>query len=157
MATRSIRDLVNEAYRECGLAAYDYDLDPEELQTAVTRLRGMMGTWERKWSIQIGFNFGGELDDDSGIGDDAAEAVYLNLGMRLAPGFGKTLDPQTMANAKDALAGLLNVAARSQQVQQPRTLPRGAGAKTWRMTRPFNPPPFNDPMLVDDGGDLDIV
>lgn len=152
----TIRDVVNEMFRELGLADYDFDLDPEELQTAVTRMRGMIGTWQQKWGIQIGFNYGGDLDDDSGLSDGVVEAVYLNLAMRVAPGFGKTIRPETAKNAKEALDGLLIAAAQPLAVQQPRTLPRGAGAKTWGLTRPFNRPPTDDQLPVGSGGDINF-
>lgn len=151
----TLRDVSNEMFRELGLADYDFDLDSEELQTALTRMRGLVGRWESKFGIHLGFNFGGELDDDSGLSDAAAEAVWLNLAVQVGPGFGKTLKPETKQNARDALEGLLIAAAQPQSMQQPRTLPRGAGAKTWReVTRPFNPPPTNDQLPVGAGDDI---
>lgn len=152
----TIRDLANEMFRELGLANYDFDLDADELQTAKTRMRGLVARWQLKHGIQIGFNFAAELEDDSGLSDAAAEAVWLNLAVNVGPGFGKTLKQETKDNAKDALSALLIAAAQPQSMQQPRTLPRGAGAKTWGLTRPFNRPPTEDQLPVNSGGDIDF-
>lgn len=153
----TVREVANEMFRELGLADYDFDLDPEELQTAVTRMRGLVGRWELKFGIHLGFNFAGDLDDDSGLSDASAEAVWLNLAVQVSPGFGKTLKPETKQNAKDALDGLLTIAAQPKSLQQPRTLPRGAGARPWGNTyRPFNVPPTDDQLPVGAGDSINF-
>lgn len=156
MSSMTIGDLVKEAFRECGFAAYDYDIDPEEDQTALNRLRGMWGTWEAR-GIRCGFNFSGKMADDSGLPESALETTYLNLARRIAPGFGKTLSAETIANARLGYDALLFAAARPQTMQQPPTLPRGAGTKSWRTSRPFNLIPCEDPLQVTPGDDLDIL
>lgn len=152
----SKRDLVHEAFRECGLASYDYDLDSDEMQTGLSRLNGMMGNWEGR-GVRCSFNFAGDLGADSGIPDLAAEAVYLNLARRIAPGFGKTLTPETIEAAKTALDTLFIGAAQPQQVQQPASLPRGIGAKSYRQSRPFNCAPSTEPLQVNSSGGLDFL
>ena len=152
----TIREVANEMFRELGLAEYDFDLDPDEVQTAKTRMRGLVARWQLKHGIQLGFNFGGDLEDDSGLSDAAAEAVWLNLAVNVGPGFGKTLKPETKQNAKDAFESLLIAAAQPQSMQQPRTLPRGAGAKTWGLSRPFNKPPTDDQLPVNSGDDINF-
>jgi len=42
------RDIVNRAFEEIGLAAYVYDLAPQQLEGALQRLDAMMATWNGK-------------------------------------------------------------------------------------------------------------
>jgi hypothetical protein len=39
------REFVVQAFSEIGLASYVYDLQPEQLQTALNRLDSMLATW----------------------------------------------------------------------------------------------------------------
>lgn len=150
------RQIASESFRELGLADYDYDIDPDEEQTALRRLNAMMGTFEAR-GIQCGYNFPGGLDDDSGLSDQAVETIYLHLAIRMGPAFGKSLQPQVMKNAEEGYQALLFAAAAPQQMQQPRTLPRGQGTKPWRTNRPYNFPNTTDPVEITPGFDMDIT
>ena len=156
------RQLIYEAFAELAIASYVFDLDPDELQTALRRLDAMMATWYGK-GIHVGYAIpsgpsGSDLDDDSGLPDSAVETLCLNLAIRLAPGFGKTVSPDTKKSARDGYDQLLWVSVYPQQQQLPHTMPRGAGNKTWRTTSdPFFPTPNNDPLQITQGGDLDIL
>lgn len=155
------RELIDEAFREIGLASYVFDLDPEERQTALRRLDTMMATWEVR-GIRVGYNFpatpkASDLDDDSGLPDRASETVYLNLAVRIAPGFGRPVLPDTKTSARTGYDALLFAAAQPREQQLPDRLPRGAGNKPTRINRPFFPQPDTSPMQVTAGGDLDIV
>ena len=70
----------------------------------------------------------GDLDEPALVPDWTNEAVILNLAVRLAPGHGKTVSPQTLFAAKRAMDGVLARAAMPPEVQIT-GLPRGAGAK----------------------------
>lgn len=158
----SKRELIHEAFAELGLAASDFDLQPEEIQTALRRLDSMMATWDGK-GIRIGYALPASPDEsdpdqDSGISDTAAETVYLNLAIRIAPGFGKTVFVDTRRNARDGYDALLRDSAQPLPPQQPNTMPRGAGNKPWHpLSSPFFPTPTYSPLSVTGGGELEIT
>lgn len=155
------RELLLEAFAEIGLASYDFDLQPDEVQTALRRLDTMMATWEAK-GVRVGYSFpatpgDSDPDDISGLPDMAVETVYLNLAVRLGPGFGKVISPDTKAAARSGYDALLTAAAFPIEQQFPNTMPRGAGNKPWRYQRPFMPNPDLDPLRIAQGGDLNIL
>jgi hypothetical protein len=155
-------ELIVEAFAEIGIASYQFDVSPEERQTALRRLDTMMATWEGL-GIRMGYRFAStprtsKIADPSGITDAAAETVYLNLAIRLAPGFGKTPSHDTKVSARAGYNALLIIAAQPQQQQFPSTLPLGAGNKaTRRGEQRFFPQPSDDQIPVASGGDLDIL
>lgn len=157
-------DLVVAAFGELVLGDDSgFDLSPEEKAKALRRLDAMMGTWAAK-GVRVGYAFPADpessgLNDESGLPDTAVETVFLNLARRLAPGFGKTLSPETLKNAREGYDTLLLAAAHPIEQQLPHTTPRGAGNKPWRTTnRPFLPCPDTDPLRLDgSSGDLTIL
>lgn len=156
------RQLIEEAFGELALAGYVFDLTPEEMQTALRRMDTMLATWDGK-GIRLGYALTAgpdtsDLDQPSGLPDAANEAVYLNLAIRLAAGFGKPLQASTLAAAKQAYDALITAAAMPTQQQLRDTLPRGAGNKPWRTAgNPFISPPDLEPLRVGEGGDLDFL
>lgn len=156
------RMLLVGALEEIGIQGHEFDVSPEEDQTALRRLDTMMAMWEGR-GVRVGYRFptspeGSELDDDSGIPDSAVEPVCLNLGIRLAPGYGKTVSPDTKVNAKQGYDALLWAAAQPIQQQFPQTLPRGAGNKPWTTDNwRFYPQPDCDPLRITQGGDLKVL
>ena len=153
------RQFVTQAFEELGLAAYVFDLYPEQMESAMKRLDAMMATWNAK-GIRLGYPIpgspeNGSLSDETSVPDAANEAIFLNLAVRLAPSFGKTVSPDTKLNAKSAYDNLLSLAAAPVEMQLPGTLPLGAGNKPWGINRPFVTPPI-DPLLVGQDGQLDF-
>jgi hypothetical protein len=147
------RQLVTQALEEIGLAEYVFDMTPEQLQSACIRLDTMMATWSGK-GIRVGYPLsstpqGSDLDTETGVPDYANEAIFLNLGIRLAPSFGKTLSMDTKSAAKMAYDGLLAKAAFPEEQQLSAGLPRGAGNKS--LDQPFITPPV-DPLEVGTDG-----
>ena len=155
----SKRQFVTGAFEEIGLASYVFDLQPQDLETALRRLDAMMAEWNAK-GIRLGYPLPGspessDLDAESGVPDSANEAIITNLAMRLAPGFGKTLNALTASTAKQGYNTLLSRAAMPAQMQFPASLPSGAGWKSWRdYGDPFVRPPV-DRVAV--GGDGDLI
>ncbi len=156
------RELVSQAYGELALQGYEFDITPEEVTLAIKRMDSMVATWG-KLGIRIGYALpaspgDSDPDQDSGIPDTAAEAVYLNLAIRLAGGQGKTLSPSTMMTAREAYQTLLIDAAQPIEQQFRPNLPRGAGNKPWRVIdNPFLPTVENAPLGVSSGGNLQIA
>lgn len=159
MAGWTKRDFIEQAFNEIGLAGYVFDLSPEQLQTALRQLDSMMSTWDGK-GIRLGWPISitpgnSDLDTEVPIIPWANEAIYLNLGVRLGPAFGKAVSQETRINAKMAYDGVLLKASRPQQMQYPGTLPAGAGNKTWRdYNDPFIRQPDENPIQVGGNGQL---
>lgn len=138
------RQLLDAAFEEMALAGYVFDISPDEQVSAVRRLDSMMATWGGPGiGIRIGYNAtvdpkASDPNQASGIPDWANEAVYLNLAIRLASGYGRNMPKTTTAPAKAAYDALVSgVASGIPQMQPMGNLPIGAGYK-----RRFAPYPF---------------
>lgn len=145
------RQFVTQAFEEIGLAAYVFDLNPEQLDSALRRLDTMLASWNAK-GIRLGYPLpsspqDSSLDEQTLVPDSANEAIYTNLAIRLAPGFGKTPSVDTKATAKASYDVLLSLAAMPTEMQMPSTLPVGAGNKPWNIDQPFVNRPV-DPVLA---------
>ena len=123
------RDIITDAFAELGLAAYIYDLQPEQLETAKRSLDRMMATWGGQ-GIVVGYPLGtaSDIDDETNAPDWALEAMVQNLALRIAPGFGKTVSPDTKAAASMALNVLgARRVAMVPMVPDTMAIPAGAG------------------------------
>ena len=125
-------DLVNEAFSEIGIASYEFDTSPEERIAAIRRLDMMMAEWNGR-GLRLGYPLPdgpdcSSTDDDSGIPDWAVEPVVLNLAIRMAPSYGKTLPPDTKAVARRGLTTLYNMSTVPVEMQF-QQMPKGAGYK----------------------------
>ena len=141
------RQLVTQAFDEIGLASYIFDLQPEQLQSALRRLDTMMATWNAQ-GIRLAYPLpsnpqDSDLDQETEVPDSAYEAIYTNLAIRIAPSFGKQVAIEVKTTAKQAYNVLLQRATHPIDMQLPRTMPAGAGQKPWRIDDPFLPPPQN--------------
>jgi hypothetical protein len=151
----SKRQFVAAAFEEIGLASYVFDLQPEQLQSAMRRIDAMMADWNGK-GIRLGYPLpnspqDSDLDEPTLVPDWANEAIITNGAVRLAPGYGKVVMPETKAVAKDSYNTLLQRATMPPEQQLPATMPAGAGNKPWRVyDNPFIRPPVNP---VDAGPD----
>lgn len=148
------RQFITAAFEEIGLADYVFDLSPEQLEGALRRLDAMMMEWNAK-GIRLGYPIASspqdaDLDTQTFTPDSAWEAVITNLAVRIAPGYGKTVSPDTKMIAKDGLNTLMQRAAFPLEKQLPETMPIGQGNKPWRWDNPYVYPPA-DP--VDAGPD----
>jgi hypothetical protein len=154
------RQFVTAALEEIGLASYVFDLQPEQLQSALRRLDALMADWNGK-GIRLGYPLpsspqDSDLDEESNVPDSANEAVILNLAIRLAPSYGKQVAIETKASAKQGYDVLLQRATVPPQQQLPGSLPSGAGNKPWRVyDGPFIRPPV-DPVIVGPDGPLEF-
>jgi hypothetical protein len=151
------RALVAEAFNELALAGFTFDIGPDEQAQAIRRMDTMVAGWERR-GVSIGYALptsptASDPGDDSGIPDNAAEAVYLNLARSMAPSYGKQLPLATLQRAKDAFDPLLWDAARPASQQLPAGVPLGAGAMRRGPWRVFTPEPED---IALDGCELEI-
>lgn len=132
------REIVQNAFEECGLASYAFDLQPEQMQAGLRRLDNMMATWNSR-GLRIGYPLtdspaGSDLDQDTNVTDEAIEAIVSNLAIRLAPLLGKTVSPDTKATARSAYMALLSRRSTiPERLIDVNAVPAGAGTKYWRV------------------------
>jgi len=155
------RQFVQQAFEELGLANYFFDLQPEQLNSAMYKMDAMVAGWNAN-GVRINYPLpsspqNADLDHDTGVPDFANEAIYLNLAVRLAPSLGKQLSMDTKANAKSAYENMANqVLYPLMERQMPREMPRGQGTKPWRnYNNPFVIQP-EDPVDAGSDGPIDL-
>ena len=155
------REIINQAFEEIGLAGYVFDLQPQQLEGALRRLDAMMATWNGK-GIRLGYPLpsspgSSDLDQETDVPDAALEAMALNLAVRIAPGYGKTVSPDTKASAKGAYNQLIAQFAKPIEMQlDSMAIPAGSGNKHWRGRKdPFLAPP-TDPLQAGPDSILDL-
>jgi hypothetical protein len=153
----SKRQFVEASLEEIGLASYVFDLSPQQIESAVRRLDAQMASWNAL-GIRVGYPLPGSpqdtgLDDETNVPDAAYEAIITNLGIKLAPSYGKTVSPDTKATAKRTYDTLLSRAAMPMEMQLPASMPRGAGAKAYDDPFVDNP---TEPILAGRDGPLEF-
>lgn len=155
------RQFVVKAFGKIGLASFVFDLSPEQEQDALSDLDSMMATWNTD-GIRVGYPLPSSqavssLDQATDVPDSANEAIFSGLAIRLAPGYGKTVSPDTKVIAKQAYDTLYSKAQGEPIEQQlPSTLPAGAGNKGWRNNQgPFVTPP-DDPLTTGQDSAIDF-
>ena len=155
----SKRQFVAAAFEEIGLASYAFDLQPQQFESALRRLDAMMASWNAL-GIRLGYPLPSspqfsDIDAQSEVPDSANEAIITNLAVKIAPGYGKQVMPDTKATAKETYNTLLSRAAAPLEQQLPGTMPSGAGNKPWRVyDDPFLRPPV-DPVLAGQDGPIE--
>lgn len=156
----SKRQFVAAALEEIGLAGYVFDLQPEQMQSALRRLDAMMAEWNAK-GVRLAYPLPGspensDIDAESEVPDAANEAIICCLALRVAPSYGKQVSANTLLNAKNAYNTLLSRAAMPPEQQLPGTMPAGAGRKMWQTgLDPFLQSPV-DPVQAGPDGILEF-
>ena len=155
------REYIEQAFGELGLAAYVYDLTPDQLNAAGRKLDAMVAGWNSN-GVRIGWPMALspkniDIDVDTKSPDVAHEAIFLNLAVRLAPSYGKQLSPQTSIFADTAYSNLLNQTSSPTPTRRfPTTMPKGAGNKPHRYGNgnPFMP---SQEQTIDAGFDSELT
>lgn len=156
----SKRQFILAAFEEIGLASYAFDLQPEQMESALRRLDSMIADWNAG-GIRLGYPLPSspqysDIDAQSEVPDSAYEAIITNLAIRIAPSYGREVMQDTRAAAKKSYNILLQRATRPIEMQFPDTLPAGAGNKPWNINyNPFLRTP-EDPILVGPDGNLEF-
>jgi hypothetical protein len=144
------RQFVRQAFSLIGLADYDFDLQPEQLQNALYILDSMLATWNAK-GIPLSYQIAAspedaDLDTESNVPDRANEAIYTNLALRIAPTLGRQVSQDLKNQAWYAYNGLLSWAKTNpREMSMPETMPMGAGNKPWRYDGDEYTSPAADP------------
>ncbi len=145
------RELINDAFDEIGIASYEFDLSPGEIQSALRKLDSLMASWN-SLGIFVGYPLPSSpstssIDSQSGVPDVAYEAIITNLAIRIAPSFGKQVSVDTKIAARTSYNALLSLYANPVEMRFPRSLPAGAGNK------PYNFGGYN-PFINDTGNQV---
>ncbi len=132
------RQIINKAFSKMGLAAYAYDLEPEELQSALVELDAMMAEWSDE-GVQVGWPLttspeNADLDAETGLQSGAVATVFNMLACRLAPEFGKQV-PQMVTAAAISGYKLLQGRLTSPPVIKAQLTPAGQGHPLSRINR----------------------
>jgi len=130
---------------EIGLASYAFDLMPEQREAALRRLDSMMAEWNGR-GLRLGYPVpdnpaDSDIDDSSNIPDAAWEAVITNLALRIAPSYGKQVNPETKVTARHSLNTIFARASLPTEMKLI-SMPSGAGNKS--IDNPFTPAPSSD-------------
>lgn len=142
------RQFLEAAFTEIGLSDYVFNLQPQELESALRRLDTMVAEWGAR-GIRIGYPIPlspgqSDLDEQTGVPDAANEAIITNLACRIAPSYGKQVLPGTMVNARSSWNTLYGKTTSVPQMQYPGSTPAGAGNKQWnQFYSPFVRPPVD--------------
>jgi hypothetical protein len=126
------RQFIVAAFEEMGMADYVFDMSAEQFYGPLRRLDAMMADWNAQ-GIRLGYPLPTNPDDsvladDTGVPDSANQAIILGLAVRLAPGVGKALSPDTKSLALTSYNTVLGIAMRPSSMRYP-TMPSGAGNK----------------------------
>lgn len=152
------RQLITAAYRKLGIANYDFDLTPEQLQSACVDMDSLIASWEAD-GVHIGYASSDapstvDIDSDSGVPAYCNLAIYLNLAMLLAADYGKNITPDFQKKAEQAYKTmLLKSMPPVMEYQMPSTMPRGAGQKNYDW--PYVNPP-TDPLETGPEGEFEF-
>lgn len=149
----TIRQFVESALEEIGMAAYVFDAAPDQLVSAAKRMNAMLGEWNAK-GIRLGATLYSnpadiDLEADSNIPDNANEAVITNLALRIAPMYGKQPMQDTRLTAKRSYDTVLLAFAQPVEMQLGE-MPSGAGNKPWRWDDAYT---LGEEPILTDGSD----
>lgn len=147
------RDYILAAFDEIGIASYVFDTQPEQLDAALRKLDAMMAEWNGR-GIRIGYPLPSTpsestLDEVCTVPDWAMQAIVANLGIRLAPSYGKQVSGDTRNAARMALNTVQARTTQLLEMQFPNKTPAGAGRKFWRTyNNPFLRPPQEQGVIL---------
>jgi len=153
-------DLIRQALAKLAVTGYDYDIDPEEVRTALIELESMMTEWDGQ-GIRVGYQLGitpeeANSSEVAGSYDWARNAIVCNLAVRLAPNYGKQVPPELALNASQALGRILTANPVLPEVPYSNRMPRGSG-NTLRgrpISRFYR---TAEQITVENGGDLEGI
>lgn len=151
-------DIIRQALSKLGITGYDYDIDPEEVTTALIELETMMAEWDGQ-GIRVSYALAdspeeAKGEDNAGIFDWSRHGIVANLAVRIASNYGKEVSQSLALTATQALNRILTANPVLPHVQYPNRMPRGSGntLRRGRIDRFYKPVDFID---VENGGELE--
>lgn len=126
------RTIIERAFGRLGIAGYEFGRTPEEINTGLELLNGLMAEWpfDRITSYEQPAYGTGSADEASGILMKDAPAVIAKLALLLAPEFGVTLSPEARQTMATSIRSLQSRYATVPSMPR-RNEPRGAGATSY--------------------------
>lgn len=120
---------------EIGLAAYDFDVSPDELQRALRRLDLLAATWASR-GVRLGYPTpaspqDADLDESTEVPDDAVLPLMYALAVQLAPGYGKEAGVTTKTQAAASYRALVAKLSEPPKRQLDQSIPLGAGHRSY--------------------------
>ena len=145
-------NIVNDAFTELGLSGYVYNLQPEDLQTALTMLESLVARLDVA-GIELNWPFAASLNDVAGnVTVDlpfwAHSGLVALLAIDLSAGFGKTVAASTSLKAKLGYETMVSVSAIPNPIAKNHMVGLGSGNKPWRMWRVFVMPDLSRRVTV---------
>jgi len=151
-------DLIRQSLAKLAITGYDYDIDPEEVDTALIELETMMTEWDGQ-GIRVSFTLAVSPEEalasqPAGSYDWARNAIVCNLAVRLAPNYGKQVPPELALNAAQSMSRILTATPVLPEVQYTARMPRGSGntLRGRQLSRFYRPDEY---ITVENGGELD--
>lgn len=149
------RQYIMQAFDEIGLSSYAFSMTPDQVMSAARKLDAMMASWNAmgirvSWPIPSSPD-NTNIDDVLSVPDAANEAIFLQLALRLAPSYGKSVSVETKASARAAYDAMLAKYIVAYEMTLPSTMPVGAGNKPWNIDQPFYPVPQEELLVGGDG------
>jgi hypothetical protein len=124
------KQIILDAYASFGYVDYFYNADAEQNDFALRILNRMLAGWETK-GISIGYNYGGDIQDDSGVPDYASDAVVANLAVSLAGNVGKQLSQDAKQNAINTFNNLFTMFLNVPIMPTNPLMPAGQGRRVY--------------------------
>jgi hypothetical protein len=127
MTTRA--SILSQAFAKIGIADYTYSVDPDQRADARRTLNGMLAEWAAQGAV-LGYVPSDDADND---GEDmgtplwADEAIASNLGLRIAPEYGKMPGAGLSRAARRGYDLVVSQTVAIPAVQRAKSPIRGAG------------------------------
>lgn len=140
--TATKRSLIGQAYTECALNGWEYDISPDELDKALLRL-DMLAAELTGRGLDVGYNAPyavgqGSLNDDLGCPDQAFFGLAVLLAQRLCPTMGKKLPQESRETLNTAMKAVRSAATTLiPSMRLARGTPLGAGNRRQSLDRRF--------------------
>lgn len=141
-STATKRQLVQQAFSECAINGWEYDVTPEEKDLALTRLDALMHEL-KALGLDLSYNFptaigSGSLNDQLGCPDGAFSGLGLMLAFRFAPTTRKAMSVESRLARQEAMRAIRACAAYSPpSVSLAGGTPLGAGHRYSATFQPF--------------------
>lgn len=128
MPTKTKGEIVNRAFAWLRISGLTKIVQPQEMEAGLDVLEGMAYELDSR-NICTSFNFEDTPDPntESGINNAFWLAASWNLGLRLAPDYGKVLTPTQIAQANQSMSNWSARSSQTNSIQHPRRQPRGSG------------------------------